>query len=281
MDPRAKAAVIVVAAVGVVGLAAYAVHRRTKNYVRGVLSGESEPPCASDCTGDPSCTAFAFNKSDGTCVKYTTDPYSAWVEDPSWTLYVRRGEKDPASSWGDWSPQSCPKDCGPAVSQTRQCLGKCPGPKEKDCHRPMCPVSDRFGDGYYIPKGQGNPDPTNFGASSADECKSMSDSSSGYAWSYDSGAKLQGTECDVWTRPPTVLAYRPPVAGKPTAAGESIPYETGSGWGPMPDASKSCTCGGPSEIKRQCPSGSKCSQGLSTLKCTNVCAYDAFDGGHL
>jgi len=286
MDGKKIALVAGVAAVATV--AGYFIYREwgRKSNLKAVRLG-GDPPCAAACSDDPTCTAYAFNTKTGACNQYTTDPYANFVEDPDWTLYIRRGMGDTPSSWGAWTPGTCPTDCGDAVTQHRECTGKCPGPVDKSCNRPRCPTVERYGDGYTL-QTEGNPTSlVMFDAGSVEECEQISKDPSqqgANGWSYD-GTKT-GSQCYVWYKThqhndiPTILTYRAPVPGKPSAAMTIVPGENEGVWAPTPDGTQVCKCGGPTEVDRQCTSGN-CMGGATKVKCRSMCVYDQFEGGHL
>jgi hypothetical protein len=280
--------VIVVGVAAVASVAGYFVYRSWERgrVLSSVRLGE-DPPCAAACSEDPKCTAFAYNKTTGACTNYTTDPYTNFVEDPAWTLYVRRSQTAPPSSWSAWSPASCPTDCGDPITMHRVCSGKCPGSVDKTCERHRCPITERYEDGYVMGS-EGNTPPTvAYDLKSAAECEAASTDPHGsgtWGWSYD--PSRSATSCYVWFKTgggkaPNTLSYKPPVPGKPTAASMVIPGEGNGTWGALPDASKLCKCGGPTTLERPCASGSDCVNGIRTVKCPNLCAYDTFEGGHM
>ena len=282
-----KKIAIVVGAAAVAAAAGYFVYREWggKKTLKTVRLG-GEPPCAASCSDDPACTAYAFNAKTGACSKYTTDPYANFVEDPDWTLFVRRGQSDAPSSWGAWTPGTCPTDCGDEVTRHRECSGKCPGPVNKPCNRPRCPTTERYGDGYVLLDAMNPKNKETYDATSAEQCEEFSrdpDQGGAVGWSFDGGKT--SSQCYVWYKragpTPGYLTYRPPVPGKPTAAMIAVPGENQGVWDPIPDGSQVCKCGGAVEFPRHCSTGDNCIGGATVVRCSNICAYDQFEGGHL
>lgn len=282
------ASVVGVAAV-VVGAGVYV--SKKKGWLTGrlrrmmVVGGGIAPPDLQKCTDEPTCTAVGYNTTTGESKIYTADPYTNWVEDVNWVLYVRRPSAQQPSSWSDWAPATCPTDCGDPISRKRVCQGsKCAGPSDKPCNRHPCPMWEQYAAGLY-------PDDrvsyTAIPGMNEADCKQtcLGDP---YCNTWAVGQSLKsggGQECRLWGVSPK--GFRP--AGlvaesadfKATACGSSVPVENNGKWGAFPDKS-ACVCGGPTVLQRPCTTGTDCKLGMSYLKCpSTVCGYDTFTGGHL
>lgn len=222
-----------------------------KKVIRMPLASSGD--CEAQCDADPDCRAYSMSAS-GACSVSQKDPYAPanWVQDPSWSLHVKRSPPDAAPSfWSDWTP--CPK-CGPSAgTTTRKCTGKCAGVASKPCPAiPLCPKSEEIPDGWAPwPAGTTYQSLTSGNEPTTDSCyqKCLGDPTC-HSYAFKQNTPSMGV-CLTSALPSKGIMLADTASSMHGYKGYFSTLDDPSfAWGPWPD----CPCGVP-QVTRKCAKG--------------------------
>jgi hypothetical protein len=233
----------------------------------------TQTECEASCTKDVKCTSYSWNGAAAACMTSAEDPVTSWLEDPNFTMYVKRDSTAAPSSWGAWGV--CPVTCGGTdkTVQTRACIGKCPGPTTHICGQTPCSKLQKEPAGLLpSPMTKGLPvTPTPYINLPACEKACMDNPDcTGLFW-YSPGMSIPDS-CSLFADTVTSLIPDTNPAWAATGVVETrVPSDAGT-WGAVP----ACKCN-QTQVTRTCSDPTKKCWGASTIGCPNVpCAYDAF-----